>query len=356
MKSKLRALTNLLIGKDELSYSIYNDSDRINETVEKYNHLLELRASGSDGLKVTHISETVISPLPFYGVKDKDKFDIVCVNLTPDYNKHRIHMEKQSAGENWKNYFDFYTSHKVFDFISEEHSSYFMNMTKLFYAMYKPHELAEISIENMEKNLSVEKQELFKKVIEDKSILFAHLVPFHSEGFDSNINGINHLRENMPSYDQYLTELLDYMKENIEDQGIIMSNGFADSKVLDQLLRSSGGEVVLENQLLTIQKWHNKWAILFNDQPFTRFGLRSDLEIDTVMKHIVDQIKNSPSDFNGLKDYCQLLLTERQEDEFKARGQRIKGSSLKKMSVKNLRKNAINKKEVVVEEEPTENS
>lgn len=337
MDNKLKALTRLLFGEEGLSHSIYSDTDRVHDLVDQYNKALELKATGVDGLKTKHISETVIAPLAFYGINTDKALDMVCVNLTPAYASNRIHLEKQAAGEHWQSYFDFYTSQKVMDFYKEDTSSYYLTMTKIIYGLYEDHDLGKIATEDLQAAYGVEKSDLLQAVMANKAMMFAHIVPFHSQGFDTNIHGINHLRTSIDAYDVYLSELLNHIKVQTKDKGIIMTNKFADAKVMHQLLADDGAESIINNSLISVQNWSGKWAIFFNDQPFTRYGLRSDLEIDTVICHLRDLMDQKEASVERLETYCQTLLDQRQAEDFKARGERIKKSKLKKLSVKKLR-------------------
>ena len=47
--------------------------------------------------------------------------------------------------------------------------------------------------------------------MKNNSIAFSHVMPFHSVGFNANMNGIKQLRKNAPGYDKYLDELLNFI-------------------------------------------------------------------------------------------------------------------------------------------------
>lgn len=340
MKNELKKITQVLFGEEELSSSMYSDTDRVDTLTQKFNSALDLNKDAREAFRSTHISKTVISPLAFYGVKNKPKFDFVYMRLTPGFHDIRIRMEKQSAGDDWKSYYDFYTSNKILDFLKEDNSSFNRNLNKLFFALYEEHELGKITLEDIGAKVTTEKTEVFNKLIEEKSVIFPYIVPFHSYGFDINLNGINHLRETIPTYDKYLNELFEYIKTNTEDNGIIVTNGFADSRVVHGLLDSYGATLLLENKLFSFLKWDTKYAILFNDQIITRHGLRSDYEVDKVLS-IIRHILNG-ADINTsvqeLKEYCNALLDNRSEEDFKDRGKRIKGVKSKGIKVKSFGK------------------
>lgn len=340
MRREMKDLTKILLGGENLSLYISDDMHIVDAIAKKFNNLLDIDSNTTDELRTSHTSKTPIAPLAFSGMSSKPKFDFVYMSLSPEYNKSRIHSEKQVAGEKWNDYIEFYTSNKVFDFTNEWNSSHYTNVIKLLFALYEDHEMGKISIEDIEKQLDTEKKDIFNTLLKDKSILFPSIVPFHSQGFNTNMNGINHLRESMPGYDKYVDALLDYIKKNTEDNGIILSNGYADSRVIHSLLESDGAKSLLENQLFSIQKWDSKYAVLFNDHLFSRYGLRSDFEIDTVMTHIMTILKND-SENKGLielEEYCKALLEKRKEEDHKNRGKRINGGQLKRVAVKKLRK------------------
>ena len=338
MKNEMKDLTKILLGGENLSRYISDDMHIVDAIANKFNNLLDIKPNTMDELKTSHTSKTPIAPVVFSGICNKPKFDFVYMSLTPEYNKSRIHSEKQVAGEKWHDYIEFYASHKVFDFTNEWNSSHYTNVIKLLFALYEEHEAGKISIEDIEKQLGTEKKAIFNTLLKGKSILFPSIVPFHSQGFNTNMNGINHLRDNVPGYDKYLDALLDYIKTNTEDNGIIISNGYADSRVIHSLLESDGAELLLDNQLFSIQKWDTKYAVLFNDHLFSRHGLRSDLEIDTVMTKVIHILKNDTDTVKELDEYCKVLLEKRAEEEHKNRGKRINGGKLKRMAVKKLRK------------------
>lgn len=347
MKKALEDITKVLFGSEELSNSIYKDTHIIDELTQRFNHALEIRKDSREALTSTHISETVIAPLAFYGVQNKPKYDFVYMQLTPKYEGTKIHLEKQSAGDHWKSYYDFYTSHKVFDFLKEGNLGENRNLSKLIFALYENHELGKITLEDISKKFDTEKTEVLSTLLEGKSILLPHIVPFHSPGFETNANGINHLRETIPSYDQYLTTLLDYIKTNTEDNGIIMSNGFADSRVIHSLLDSDGATLLLENQLFSFMKWDTKFALLFNDQLISRLGLRSDFEIDKIVSIVRQILENNEvidENVQELKVYSDALIEKRMADEFKDRGQRITGQKVKGIKSKGLRVKTLTKK------------
>ncbi|MBI9010844.1 MAG: hypothetical protein JEZ08_01340 [Clostridiales bacterium] len=343
MRKEMKDLTKILLGGENLSLYISDDMHIVDAVANKFNNLLDIKPNTIDELKTSHTSKTPIAPIAFSALSHKPKFDFVYMSLTPEYDKSRVHSEKQVAGEKWNDYINFYTSNKYFDFTNEWNSSHYTNVIKLLFALYEDHETGKISIEDIEKQLNTEKKYIFNTLLKDKSILFPSIVPFHSQGFNTNMNGINHLRDNMPGYDKYLDALLDYIKTSTEDNAIIISNNYADSRVVYSLLESDGAELLLDNQLLSVQKWDSKFAVLFNDHLFSRHGLRSDFEIDTVMTHITTLLKNG-SENKGIKeleDYCKSLLEKREEEDHKSRGQRIKGNKLKKVAVKKLRKEKV---------------
>ena len=117
----------------------------------------------------------------------------------------------------------------------------------------------------------------------------------------------------------------------------MLSTGYENSKVIHSLLEENNAELLVDNQLLTVQKWGTKYAVLFNDNLYTRHGLRSDIEIDAVVIKIKALIDGSET-ADGLNGFCTQLINERSEEEFKARGERIKGCKLKKIEVKRFRK------------------
>lgn len=349
MKNELRKLTKVLL-ESELSSSIYGDTYIIDATARKFNELLDIKKGSNDELITTHISETVISPLAFYGLDIKKKFDIVCMSLSPGIHPILIRLEKQGAGEKWNDYFNFYTSEKILDHIYKYTANDYTNMGKLIYALTSEHDTSKVSIEDIKKHLGVEKKEIITALMKNNSIIFSHIMPFHSIGFNTNMNGINQLRKNSPGYDKYLNELLNFIQTSTKDNGIILSTGYENSKVVHSLLAENNAESLVDNQLLTVQKWGTKYAVLFNDHLYTRHGLRSDIEIDAVVIKVKALIDGSET-VDGLNKFCDQLINDRSEEEFKARGARIKGSKLKKIEVKSFRVKKVFDRKVVAKSE-----
>ncbi len=340
MKKQFRKMTTLLFGEEVLSNSIYSDTNKINTLTQEFNSSLEISKNSKEALLSTHISETVIGPLPFYGVKNKEKFDFVYMQLTASYDSKRIHIEKQSAGDDWNSYYDFYTSNKIIEFLKEEKSRFTRSLSKVLFSLYNEHEIGKIDLDHIASKFSIEQNEILTRLVKDKSILLANLVPFHSNLFDTNMNGINHLRETIPSFDKYLNNLLEYINKNTEDNAIIMTNGFVNSRVVQALLELEGAGKLLENKLFTLLKWNTKYAVLFNDQFISRHGLRTDLEIDKVLSLVSSISKGdlkAEAYINELKDYSDDLLEKRSEEDFKDRGRRIKGSKAKGFNITKIK-------------------
>ncbi len=63
MKNQLKKITEMLL-EDDISNSIYSDTSKINELTQKFNSSLGINMDSKEALLSTHISETVISPLP----------------------------------------------------------------------------------------------------------------------------------------------------------------------------------------------------------------------------------------------------------------------------------------------------
>lgn len=199
MNNKMRELTTILLNGDKLSDGIYSDIEKINSVGEKYNTLLDIKSNSVDALKTTHISETVIAPRVFTAVNHKEKCDFVVIGLTPKYNSKKVRLEKRSAGDTWENYFKFYTSDNFFKYAGSEYFSAYTNTIKLLFSLYEDHEAGKISVEAIEKTLETNKNDLLNVLLKERSVLFPEMVPFHSQGFGTNLNGINHLRENIIS-------------------------------------------------------------------------------------------------------------------------------------------------------------
>ena len=349
MKNELIKLTRVLLESD-LSSSIYDDTYIIDETASKFNKLLDIKKGSDDELITTHISETVISPIAFYGLDIKKKFDIVCMSLSPSIHPILIRLEKQGAGEKWNDYFNFYTSEKILDHIYKLTANDYTNIGKLIYALTSEHGTSKVSIEDIKKDLGVEKKEIITTLMKNNSIIFSHIMPFHSIGFNTNMNGIKQLRKNSPGYDKYLDDLLNFIKNSTKDNGIILSTGYENSKVVHSLLAENNAESLVDNQLLTVQKWASKYAVLFNDNLYTRHGLRSDTEIDAVVIKIKALIDGSET-VDGLNKFCDKLINDRSEEEFKSRGKRIKGSKVKKFEVKSFRTKKVFDRKAVTKSE-----
>ena len=323
MKKQLEELTGILLG--DLSDSIYKDTEIIDKYAKKINQLLDIKRGSQDELLTTHISETVIAPLPFWGYSENDKVNFVHLNLSPIYGKN-IHLEKQEAGDLWATYFNYFTSGK--DCIHD------MNIIKLLYVLFEDHEEGKITVEDIQQKLELSKDDLFG-YFSSKGLMFASLVPFHSHGFDTNANGIEYLENELPSYKKYLQRLMTHIKYNMTENGILFCNNYSESRIARSLLEKKGATVLVENDLLTLMKWESKTAVLLNDHLNTRRGLRSDQEIDKVMT-LVKNIDNQGH--AQLETFCNELLQKRADDDHKQRGQRIKGTKLKKIAIKNIRK------------------
>lgn len=337
MKKDLRMLTEVLFAGDKLSRVIYEDTAKVDAVTKSYNDALEIHVNGREALKSTHLSETVISPLAFYGKKEDQSYDFVYVKLTPEYDQNKIHLEKQAAGDTWDTYFDFYTNGKVFDFMNESKSTGYRNLMKLMYANNHDHKLGEITLEHMVKNLNIEANQLSQVMMADQSVLVAHLVPFHSQAFDTNMNGINHLRSTFNGYEKYLNDLVAYIKSSTKEDGLIVTTGYSDSKLMKTLVAEDQGEELVDNQLFSLIKWEDKYLLAFNDLLISRFGLRTDVEIDTVVTYAKAVIQGKDQGIETLRSYGQTLIEQRAEDDYKDRGKRIKGNKLKSIRVKKLR-------------------
>ncbi|MCH4886522.1 hypothetical protein EZV73_03030 [Acidaminobacter sp. JC074] len=319
MKKQLEELIHILLG--DLSESIYSDTEKIDAYANKINGLLDIRKGSKDQLLTTHISETVIAPLAFWGTGSNEKTSFVHIGMSPLYNKN-IHLQKQEAGDKWSSYFNYYTSGH--DLLDDK------NIIKLLYVLNEEHEQGKITIEDIQRKLLLSKDDLLKHFSED-GLMFAYLMPFHSHAFDTNLNGIEYLMEEIPSYKKYIQRLMTHIKYNLTEDGLIFCDGYSESKIVRSLLEKKGGEVTLENKFFTLMKWEAKTALLLNDPLNSRHGLRSDMEIDQV----IGKIKG---DVPILDDFCKDLLEKRTDEDYKSRGQRIQGKKLKKIAVKHIRK------------------
>jgi len=146
------------------------------------------------------------------------------------------------------------------------------------------------------------------------------------------------LKEKISGYDAYLSNLISLVKEETVENGLILSTDYSTSKILHNIISEDEAEVLLENLLFTLCKWDDKYVLLFNDPLISRHGLRSDLEVDEIITKVKDLISNEKDALKVLEAYCDQLLMKRKEEDFKDRGKRIKGKSLKTFSVKKLRK------------------
>jgi len=334
MNKEMKRINQVLMGK--LSDSIYEDTDKINRITNLYNETLEIKTNHPDAFVSTHESETVISPVVFKTFGQTETFDLVFLSMAPSIHSN-IHLEKQAAGERWVNHYNFYNGSRLVDYVSQGHLNEYTNMMKLLYTLKFSHPESKITIEDILNSLSVEKEDLMSKITENHSVMMPYLLPFHSKTFETNMNGINELRKNIPAYDAYLEALLALVYDKTDENSLIVGHGFSVSQVTSALLVELDASIVLENGLFSILNWNKRHVLLFNDLLFSRRGLRSDVEIDQVVTMIKNVLFNDAS-LEELNDYCNDMIDKRQAEDFKNRGKRINGGKVKGIAFKKAKK------------------